>query len=271
MNLLFTMNKGYMEHVCDCIKSILRFPSEDGYDIYIMHSDLEEQDQILLSGQVEQENAILHFVYVDPFWFEVFPESERYPRLIYYRIYAPILLPKNLDRILYLDGDTVVINPLDSLYNMDFDGNYYLACTHVKRAMNRINQLRLGTEEDIPYINSGVMLMNLEELRKNIKEQEILDFVMDKKNFLVLPDQDIISALYGDKIKIVDTMKYNLSDRMLHAHNSDIRNKKIDIDWVRKNSVVIHYYGKQKPWKKPYFGILNIFYDELKKEEKRHA
>lgn len=69
MNLLFTMNKGYMEHVCDCIKSILRFPSEDGYDIYIMHSDLEEQDQILLSGQVEQENAMLHFVYVDPFWF----------------------------------------------------------------------------------------------------------------------------------------------------------------------------------------------------------
>lgn len=266
MNLLFTIDRGYMEHVEDCIGSILRFPSEDGYDIYIMHSDLTEEDKAQISRHIADKRARLHFIYVDRDMFEVFPESDRYPRLIYYRIFAAQLLPKDLDRILYLDGDTIVINSLEELYEMDFDGNYFLACTHVKKLMNKINQCRLGAEE-VPYINSGVMLMNLQALRENVDEERVIQFVLNKKNVLVLPDQDVISALYGDKVKIIDTMKYNLSDRMLYLHNSDIRNKKIDLQWVRENAVVIHYYGKQKPWNKTYFGILNIFYVELKKGE----
>ena len=59
-------------------------------------------------------------------------------------------------------------------------------------------------------------------------------------------------------------MKYNLSDRMLSFYNADPSHKKIDLEWVRENTVVIHYYGKQKPWKKNYLGILNVFYREMK-------
>lgn len=56
------------------------------------------------------------------------PESSRYPRQIFYRLAAPLLLPEDLDRILYLDVDTLVINPLRELYAMEFAGNYYIAC-----------------------------------------------------------------------------------------------------------------------------------------------
>ena len=38
---------------------------------------------------------------------------------------------------------------------------------------------------------------------------------------------------------------------------------KIDLDWVRDNVVIIHYYGKNKPWKDNYKGILNCFYNEV--------
>ncbi len=49
---------------------------------------------------------------------------------------------------------------------MDFQGNYFLACTHIRKVLNKINRIQLGIKKKYPYINSGVMLMNLEELRK---------------------------------------------------------------------------------------------------------
>ena len=264
MNILFTINRGYMEYAADCIRSIVRFPSDDGYDIFILHSDLQAQDQIYFMAQIESREATVHFQYVDPSLFAPFPESDRYPRLIYYRIFAASLLPADVDRILYLDVDTIVINPLEALYKTDFEGNFFLACTHVKKFLNKVNQYRLGMEEERTYINSGVMLMNLKELREKQNIREIMSFVEKRRRYLALPDQDIITALYGDRTGILDTMKYNLSDRMLSFYNADPTHKKIDLAWVRENTVIILYYGKQKPWKKTYLGILDIFWRELK-------
>lgn len=266
MNILFTVNRAYIGHMIDCIRSMARFPSEDGYDIYILHSDLKEQDENDVAAQIKSGGITLHFQFVDASLFASFPVSERYPHLIYYRIFAASLLPSELDRILYLDGDTIVINPLDELYNMDFEGNYFLACTHVRRFLTKVNQYRLGMEEESKYVNSGVMMMNLRALREKQNIKEVMSFVEKRKRYLTLPDQDIITALYGKQTGMIDTMKYNLSDRMISFYNADLNHKKIDLEWVRKHTVVIHYYGKQKPWKKPYLGILDVFYRELKEE-----
>ena len=58
-------------------------------------------------------------------------------------------------------------------------------------------------------------------------------------------------------------MIYNLSDRTLLAHNADLRNQKVTLAWVRQNSVIIHYFGRNKPWKARYAGILDVFYHEI--------
>ena len=265
MNILFTADRGYMKHVEDCIRSFARFRSEDGYDVYLLHSDLDEAFEKEMEERLK-ERVRLHFIHVDPERFQDFPESARYPRLIYYRIFAAELLPEELDRILYLDGDTLVINPLNELYQMDFGENDILACTHVQKFLNKLNQYRLGIKEEVPYINSGVILMNLAALRADFRFDEIAAYIKQHRNALTLPDQDIITALYGGKIGLLDTMKYNLSDRMLDFYNfyhSAPGQERLDLEWVRKNAVVIHYYGKQKPWNDNYRGKLDVFYREL--------
>ncbi len=263
MNILFTVNRGYLEHLEDCVQSIIRYPSEDGYDIYIIHSDLEKADENRLE-KLSEEYVRFHFIYVDPEENYRFPETDRYPMEIYYRIFASFLLPNDVDRILYLDADTLVINPLQALYHTPFRDNYMLACTHIRKTLSRINRLRLGIKDDRPYINSGVMLMNLRKLRENQRIEDITGYVEKYKNVLTLPDQDIITALYGDKVGLLDTMRYNLSDRILSFYNADLNHEKIDLDWVREHAVIIHYCGKNKPWKKGYRGILHVFYKELK-------
>lgn len=263
MNLLFTVDRNYLSVLRTCIRSILRFPCGEGYHIYLMHSDLTEEDAAALRELCGQE-AELTLVPTDDSMLEGFPITSRYPKQMYYRILAARFLPQDLDRVLYLDPDIVVINPLEELYHMDFHGNLLCACTHVKEFLSRINRMRLGAEEPCPYLNSGVLLMNLDALRQEQSMEEIIDYVDRYGNRLTLPDQDILSALYGTRTILLDTLIYNLSDRVLGLYNLSPRTGQPRlVDWVRANSVIIHYCGRNKPWKENYLGILDVFYHEV--------
>ena len=120
--------------------------------------------------------------------------------------------------------------------------------------------MRLDLEEDSPYINSGVMLMNLERLRKEQNYDEVFQFIEKRKNLLILPDQDIISSLYGTRIYALDSFRYNMTERLFLRHTPF--EKQLDLEWVRRNSIIIHYCGRNKPWKENYFGQLDVFYLE---------
>ncbi|MGM9662185.1 MAG: glycosyltransferase family 8 protein [Oscillospiraceae bacterium] len=262
MNLLFAINRKFTALLCVCLRSIVKNGGAERYDAYILHSDLggEEEERI----RREAGGAVrCHFITVDEAIFEGFPETGRYPKQIYYRLASPLLLPRELDRILYLDVDLVVINSLEELYRMDFEGNYYVACSHVRDFLTRFNQVRLGVEGDVPYINTGVMLMDLPLLRRDLTIERIRETARKKMHTFMLPDQDLLTVMHGEHIKLVDPLRYNLSDRILGLYNANPRNKPLDLEWVRENSVVIHYCGKNKPWNENYVGVLGVFYREL--------
>ncbi len=261
-NLLFCVNRRFLPLLSTCLRSVLLRGGYEQYAVYLLHSDLEQADMDGLEAEFADRTEFF-FIPVPEELFTGFPESSRYPRQIYYRLAAPLLLPGEMERVLYLDVDTVVINPLEELYQMDFEGNYYVGCTHTKEFLTRLNQTRLKSEKAVAYINTGVLLLNLPALRENLRLDQIREYVCTRKHALFLPDQDILTALYGDKVKLADTMRYNLSDRMLMFWNADLTNEKRDLSWVRENAVVIHYCGKNKPWTDRYVGALGIFYQEL--------
>ena len=268
MNLLFAINQNFTDLLCNCILSIVKNGGEDHYNAYILHSDLQDEDKKKIQLSTGEQMQC-HFIYVEEAAVAGFPESSRYPKQIYYRLLAPLLLPVGLDRILYLDVDLVVINPLKDLYYMDFEDNYYIACSHIKNLLTKFNQMRLGVDGNVPYINTGVMLMNLDSLRKVLTLEQIQKTAEEKMRIFMLPDQDLLTVMYGDKIKLADTMRYNLSDRMISYYNADPRHEKLDLEWVRKNAVIIHYYGKNRPWKDKYSGILDVFYWETSNDVQR--
>jgi len=261
MNLLFAINHKFIPLLLSCLHSVSLRGGEIHYDAYILHSDLLPEDEAYIEGSAAP-CITFHFIPVPEHLFDGFPESRRYPVQIYYRLAAPLLLPEHLDRILYLDVDTVVINPLRELYQVDFGENYFAACTHTRAFLEKFNQFRLRTEKDVPYINTGVMMMNLPQLRRHFSLSAVRDFGLKHQHLLLLPDQDILTALYGDKVTVVSSLKYNLSDRVLTWHTVNSKKEKIDLDWVRDNSVVIHYFGKNKPWNEHYFGILDTFFHQ---------
>ena len=258
MHLLFCINRNFCWMLVQCLRSIVRYPCTTGYTAHILHSDLTAEDLAQMQ-QAVPEAEILE-AKVDESFFRDFPETSRYPKQIYYRIFAAQFLPDDLERILYLDTDTIVIRSLEELYRKPFEGASYIACTHVRALFNKMNCLRLGITEDVPYLNTGVMLLNLPKLRQQQTTEDVLAFVSDKKNRLLLPDQDIISALYGQSIIPLDPIQYNMTEKLFtfHRFNGD----GMTLDDVRQRSAVIHYCGRNKPWKPGYAGELDVFYNE---------
>lgn len=261
-NLLFCVNHKMLGLMSACLKSLLRSGGYGYYDVFVLHSDLEESIQRAMERDF-QERVTFHFLQVPEELFADFPETARYPRQIYYRLAAPLLLPRELDRILYLDVDVVVINSLRPFYEVDFEGSYFVGCTHTREFLTKLNQARLQSDKAVAYINTGVLLMNLNVLRQVIRLEEISAYVREHEKALILPDQDILTALYGDKIKLADSLRYNLSDRVLNFYNGSHPKEKRDVNWVRRNTAIIHYCGRNKPWNEGYTGTLGVFYREL--------
>ena len=263
MNLLFSIDRGCAALLLSCLKSISANGGSSHYDAYVFCSNLDAETRADIQSMIPG-SVSLQFVHVDSRLFAGFPTFKRYPVQIYFRLAAAGLLPASMDRILYLDVDTVIINSLSTLYNLDFEGNLFMACTHTQELLTKANRARLGIKNDAPYINTGVMMMNLERLRRELDMDAIRTYAQEHTSALLLPDQDILTALYGDRVKLLDSMIYNLSDRLLTLYNANPKNEKRGLGWVRENSVIIHYYGRNKPWKRRYYGILDVFYQEYR-------
>ena len=265
MNLLFAINKGYVEQLNILLTSIQYSNNEENFDVYVLHKNLNKNDKEYIEQGLEN-NIRINYIKIPKSEIDNFPVYEkRYPVEIYFRLYASKYLPQHIDKILYLDADIVVINKLNELYNMDFEDKYYIAATHIRKLLHKFNEIRLNIKEDEPYINTGVLLINLSELRKIDIEHKVIRFINKNKKRLMLPDQDIISGIFGNKIKLIDGLKYNLGDRDLRKYNLNNPNNKITLRWICKNTVIIHYYGRNKPWKENYIGKLGVFYNKFRR------
>ncbi len=260
MNLLFSINRKFVPLWRQCMATILRHGGAERYDVYVLHSDLTAADEAALRAALRPQDSC-SCIAVPEGLFEGFPETARYPLQIYYRLAAPLVLPASLDRILYLDVDTVILNSLLPVYQTGFEGAAFMACSHTTKLLDEVNRVRLGMEERVPYLNSGVLMLNLKLLRCTLRMEDIRAYAEKYKKRLILPDQDILTALFGDNVRILDSRIYNMTDR-LFIRCSAVPSERLSLEWVRQNTVVVHYLGKTKPWQKNYIGPLGVFYRE---------
>lgn len=257
MNILVTLNSNYLKVLIVMLKSLAINNSKTKFNVYVMNTSLTEHDFIYLKENTLKNVSIIDLK-ISNSELDKAPITKRYPKEMYYRILAAFYLPKNVDKILYLDPDLVIINKIDKLYKLDLDNYYFAAASHIWGMLQTFNRIRLKMRNDDIYINSGVMLMNIKLLRKEQKKEEVYEFIRKNKNNLMLPDQDVISGLYAHKILPLDPYVYNMTEKLLKQKYFVPH---ISKRWIQDNSVIIHYCGKNKPWKKNYKGVLNEFYN----------
>lgn len=265
MELLVTVDKNYILPLQVMLTSLyMNNPGED-VELYLLHSKLQEKELEPLEKQCGRLGYKFFPVKIEDSWFSQAPVTKQYPREMYYRLLAPCFLPQKLHRILYLDPDILVINSLKPLWETDMKGRLFAAAAHTGKTnlANNINQVRLGTTHK--YFNSGVLLINLDQGRKEILPEEVFRYAGEHAKELLLPDQDILNAVFGSRTLELDDYLWNYDARNYSTYllwSGGV----CDMDWVMENTGILHFCGKTKPWQAGYihrFGILYKHYMQI--------
>lgn len=267
--LLTTLDENYLPQLQVLLTSIRLNNPGELFSLYLIHSGISQGKLGEISTQCNRYQYAFYPVAVEESLFRDAPVSRQYPKEMYYRLLAPYLLPESLDKILYLDPDILVINPLRPLWERELGLNLFAAAAHTGKAQlaSGVNQLRLGTQGE--YYNSGVLLMNLKRGRVAIHSQEIFDYVQKHGRELLLPDQDVLNALYGERILPLEDVLWNYDARNFRSYlvqSGGICN----MAWVMEHTSILHFCGKEKPWKKGYirrFGVLYQHYMQITRRE----
>ena len=116
-----------------------------------------------------------------------------YSQAVYYRLSLSDIL-KDLDKIIYLDCDTIVHKDLTELYNINMGDYCYMGFPGHEIGYVEIN----GTRN---FINSGVMLINLKKLREENAPKLYEDYY--RKYGTKKVDEYLINVVFYDKIKFL--------------------------------------------------------------------
>lgn len=259
MNIFLTLDRNYLPPMRVLLTSL--FVNNPGERFHIYIAGLEEGDLAAPRALCERFGAEISLLEVDDSLFAAAPTVRYYARAMYYRLLAGQLLPETIDRALYLDPDMLVIGPLRDLYDTDMGESLYAACIHrgLVDLSTPVNRARLHTQDAEGYFNSGMLLMNLDAIRTRVHPQDVFDYVDKYRQRLVLPDQDVLNALYSGSILPLDERLYNYDARKYSEYLVASQGT-CDMAWVMEHTRILHFCGKKKPWKKTVTGRFLALY-----------
>jgi lipopolysaccharide biosynthesis glycosyltransferase len=167
---------------------------------------------------------------------------------MWYRIFLPELLA-DVDRVLYLDVDTIVLDSLEPLWVVDLADSYVGAVTNVfymREHAQRAGQLGI---EPADYFNSGVVLMNLELMRRDDSSRALLDYATGHAPELAWPDQDALNVVLG-KRRVALHPRWNCMNSVLQfPWAGDVLGADA-VEEARARPAIRHFEGPtvNKPW-----------------------
>ena len=260
MNILYTLNDKFVPQVAAGITSICENNKDsDKITFYLMSLGITKQNKKLLNKYIKKYDRSIIFIELNNLntYFDFDFDTNGWNPIVLARLLLDKLLPDNLDKILYLDGDTIVRGNLKELYNTNMK-NYAIASSiEPTISKKRKEQLKMI---DFPYYNAGVLLINLENWRKNKIGEKIIKYYKDNNGNLFANDQDAINGSQKGKIytlspkynyyNIFDQYSYRFLSKLMQPVNYSDYVTKDEYEDARKNPVIIHYLGEERPWRK---------------------
>lgn len=223
---------------------------------FLISSGFSEESKRKISNIVQShsDSALLIFHEIPSEWTKDLPGCETAPQIsnvAWYRIFLPQLLGE-INKVLYLDADTIVLKPLDELWEIDVS-NYALASVtdfwtrpHIRDYDFHNHIKRLGLPNAASYFNSGVMLLNLQEFRKKNWTQKIVDYALRNRKLLLWVDQCALNSVLRDHRLPLEVF-WNVTPNVFLCNGPKGLFDKESLDKARKHPAIIHFCGA-KPW-----------------------
>jgi lipopolysaccharide biosynthesis glycosyltransferase len=185
----------------------------------------------------------------------------------YYRLLLPEVLPRDLDKVIYLDSDLVVVGDLSNLWNLDVTATSLLAAPELAPASSLVSSpagirlyRELGLSPDLKFFNSGVMLVNLQKWRQDRVALQAFVYLEAAIHYLRWHDQEALNAVLAGDWRELD-LRWNITMHIFRADTNAARNQ----DLFRQ-PYIVHFNSAIKPWQPDFsLGFRDLFFQYLDK------
>jgi lipopolysaccharide biosynthesis glycosyltransferase len=247
LHLACTAEANYVAHSAAMLHSVLvnRGPLE--LSIHYLHgADLRSRARRRLTRMVEANGGSIEFVPVAESRTAGLPTEGFTRRATWYRILLPELV--DLDRVLFLDADTIALDSLAPLWRTDVSGYYLGAVTNVWQADHAGRERRLGMAPNT-YFNAGVLLLNLERMRADGCTAALLEVGTANAAELSFRDQDALNLVLAGRRLPLHPRWNCMNSVLLFDSSADVFGAAAVAE-ARAHPAIRHFEGPgvNKPW-----------------------
>ena len=263
MVIVYSSSDSYCEIAGISILSLMENNTNvETLDIYMIDNGISPENREKLVGMAEKYGRVITFV--SPLDIEKLSDTRinigRWNISTFYRLFLPTILPKGIDKVLYIDCDTLVLQDLSPLWDMDMEGKWLYGVDDCRGAAYRTN---IGLRPEDKYINNGVIMIDLKAWKENKVEEKCLEFIRDHQGDITYVDQGVQNGVLGklDKSGYMHP-KYNcLTAFFAFKYDDLMRLRKPPVPMDRKqyeeavaNPAIVHFQScfkmSLRPWVK---------------------
>ena len=228
LNVVYSTDDNYAQHTGVSIISLLDNNRHFlNIEIYIIDNNISSENREKLVSIVDKYDRQLTFIDFSEYKNKLKLNMEWSISISSYaRLFLSDMLPSHIDKVLYYDCDTIIVDKLDEIWNEDIS-NYFLA--GVKDTVNSNIKIAVGMNKSDDYINAGMLLINLKKWRQDNITDRFLDFIEQNNGKVTHHDQGVINGTLNGCIKILP-LKFNVMTVFYTMKREDII-KYYNIDW----------------------------------------
>ena len=249
MNILVATDDVYYPRL-KIFANTLQKQDHGNFEITIMHSRLSDSNIADFEAFAAKKGIRYRFAKIEETRFNNYKLLHQLTIEVYFRFLVLHLYP-NASRVMWVDTDTVVRKSLQPFYHQDLEGNHICACSGNNE---KKHLLRLGLNENGHYFNAGVILFDLERIRKDFSTYFLFDIYESNEEKIFLADQDVLNIAFSDKVKCPPDRNHN------YMIFSGQKVSRAEYKKIKKEAVIVHYIRHIKPWQHYYTGKAKYLY-----------
>lgn len=177
-----------------------------------------------------------------------------YPPAAYARLLLPALLPREVEKVVYLDADTIVRGDVADLWSEDMGDSPLFAVQDLPLDNGNAARIARTVDQDLypydpgqVYFQSGVLVMDIAAFRRERLAETAFAFLREYPT-MQFPDQDALNALLASRTRMMDPRWNQMVAvyRYPDAAASPFDDEQFRL--LRDDPFVVHYSGRPKPW-----------------------
>lgn len=248
----------FLQSLVECTRN-----SNYKYEVIYLHNEISENDRKKLE-QIVMTSGNICVKFINPDGLidisRFFVATHNYAAEAYYRLLCPWILPKHYKKVLVFDIDLILKDDPANLYCIPLGNNWaagvkdvlWQGLLNLHSNINDYAKNTLKLKNPYNYINTGVILLDIQRIRENFEFEYVLEFANSKR--FMYQEQDIFNVLFEDHIHFLD-----VSWNYYVASNLDMQNglsgapNKAYRDYCDSNNQIkiLHFAAQPKPWFAP--------------------